>query len=224
MKKGPNLPGPIFPTLPIFRTIFFISIITLFGILLYIRPDFFRDPHSQPHFATHIRDPISRLTFATPFHDSHSRPHFATHIRDPHSRLTFATHFRDSRSRLHSRLHFTTRVRDHTRDSRSRLPIALPTATRYFLSRLPSCDSTTDGRTVLTPQRHLPSVPTLTLLKKIWNLLPGLTSTTSSHPPSCPHPPVALCPLTRLLAPPPLQRPLHLLPGPFQHPHLYHTP
>ena len=98
---------------------------------------------------THNRDPISRLTFAT-----------------PPSRLTFATHFRDSRSRPHSRLHFTTRVRDHTRDSRSRLPIALPTATRYFLSRLPSCDSTTDRRTVLTPQRHLPSVPTLTLIKK----------------------------------------------------------
>ena len=109
-----------------------------------------------------------------------------------------------------------TRVRDHTRDSRSRLPIALPTATRYFLSRLPSCDSTTDGRTVITPQRHLPSVPTLTLIKKtiFWNLLPGWPSTTSSHPPSCPHPPVALCPLTHLLAPHPLQRPLHLLPGP----------
>ena len=118
---------------------------------------YFRDPHSRPHFATPNRDPISRLTFATPF---------VTHIHDPISRLTFATHFRDSRLRPHSRLHFTTRVCDHTRDSRSRLPIALPTATRYFLSRLPSCDPTTDGRTVLTPQRHLPSVPTLTLIKK----------------------------------------------------------
>ena len=118
---------------------------------------YFRDPHSRPHFATHIRDTISRLTFVTPF---------ATHIRDPHSRLTFATQFHESRLRLHSRLHFTTCIHDHTRDSRSRLPIALPTATRYFLSRLPSCDSTTDGWTVLTPQRHLPSIPTLTLLEK----------------------------------------------------------
>ena len=29
-----------------------------------------------------------------------------------------------------------------------------------------SRDSTTDGQTVLTPQRHLPSIPTLTLVKK----------------------------------------------------------
>ena len=118
----------------------------------------------------------------------------------PISRPPFATHFRDS--------FLGTHVCDHTRDSRSRLPIAPPTATRYFLSQLPSCDSTTDRRTVLTPQHHLPSVPTLTLLsKKIWNLLPGLASTTSYHPPSCPPPPppppVALCPLTRVLAPPP---------------------
>ena len=109
----------------LFFVLFFIKIITPFGILLYICPDFFI-------FATNIRDPISRLTFATPFRDSHSRPHFATHIRDPHSQLTFATHFRDSRSRLNSRLHFTTRVREHTRDSRLRLPIALPTTTRSF--------------------------------------------------------------------------------------------
>ena len=140
----------MFPTLPIFFVLFFILIITPFGIPLYIRPNFL---FSRPHFATPIRD-------------QHSRPHFAAHIRDPISRLTFATPFRDSRLRLHSRLHFTTRVCDHTRDSRSRLPIALPTATLHFLSRLPLCDSTTDGRTVLTPQRHLPSVPTLTLLKK----------------------------------------------------------
>ena len=33
-------------------------------------------------------------------------------------------------------------------------------------------------------------------------------------PPPPPPPPVASCPLTRILAPPPLQRPLHLLPGP----------
>ena len=99
-----------------FRTIFYLNNYSLRDPPLHMpRFLYFRDPHSQPHFATHIRDPISRLTFAT-----------------PHSRLTFTTHFRDSRSRLHSRLHFTTRVRDHTRDSRSRLPIALPTATRYF--------------------------------------------------------------------------------------------
>ena len=100
-------------------------------------------------FATHIRDLLSRLPIATPFRDSHSRPLFATHIRDSISRLTFATHVRDPLSRLT----FTTRTRDHSRDS-------------LLLSRLPSCDSTTDGRTVLTPQRHLPSVPTLTLILK----------------------------------------------------------
>ena len=43
-----------------------------------------------------------------------------------------------------------------------------PDATRYFLSRLLSCDWTTDGRSVLTPQRHLPSVPTLTLTKSFF--------------------------------------------------------
>ena len=134
----------------------------------------FCDSHSRLPFATHIRDPISRLPFTTP-------------ICDPHSRLTFATHFRDSRSRLHSRLHFTTRVRDHTRDSHSRLPIALPTATRYFCRDFRrETPPLTDG----TPQRHLPSIPTLTLIKKnFWNLLPGLASTTSYHPPSCPPPP-----------------------------------
>ena len=151
---------------------------------------YFCDPLSRPHFTTLFRDPVSRPRFATHIRD----PHFAPPICNPHSRLPFATHFCDSRLRLPSRLLFTTRVRDHTRDSRSRLPIALPTATRYFLSRLPSYDSTTDRQTVLTPQRHLPSVPTLTLLlkKPFWNLLPGLASTTSSHPRSCP-PPQWLC-------------------------------
>ena len=105
--------------------LFFILIITPFGILNYIRPDLFI-------FATHICDLLSRLPIATPFRDSHSQLHFATHIRDSRSRLTFATHIRDSRSRPHSRLHFTTRARDHTRDSCSRLPIALPPATRSF--------------------------------------------------------------------------------------------
>ena len=177
---------------------------------------YFRDPISRPTFATHIRDPhfathVLRLVFATHLRNSPSRPTFAT----PFSRLTFvtplATHISDSRSRLHSRLTFATPDRAHNRDS-------------LFLSRLPSCDSTTDGRTVLTPQRHLPSVPTQTLiLKKIWILLPGLASTTSYYPPSCPPPPVALCPLTHLLAQLHLQRPLHLLPGPLPtSPHLSH--
>ena len=166
LKKGPNLPGPIFPTLPNFCTIFYFNNYSLRDPPLHT-PRFF-------YFATPIRDPISRLTFTTPFRDSHSRPPFRDSHSRPHSRLTFATQFHESRSRLHSRLHFTTCVCDHTRDSGSRLPIALPTATRYFLSRLPSCDSTTDGRTVLTPQRHLPSVPPLTLLKtkKIYFLEP----------------------------------------------------
>ena len=108
---------------------------------------------SRPTFA----DPISRLTFATPFRDSHSRPPLTTHIRDPLSRLTFttplATPLHDSRSRPHLRLSFAT-------------PDRAPNCDSLFLSRLPSYDSTTDGRTVLTPQRHLPSVPTLTLIKK----------------------------------------------------------
>ena len=126
-----------------------------------------------------------------------SRPHFATHIHDPISRLPFVTWNRESR-------------------------MWVANVTRYFLSRLPSCDSTTDGRTVLTPQCHLPSIPTLTL-KKIWNLLPGLASTSTYYPPSCPPPPVALCPLTRPLAQHPLQRPRHLLPGPLPtSPHLSH--
>ena len=152
LKKGPTLPGPIFPTLHIFSYNFLLNNYSLRDPI-YMRP---------PNFL------LSQPTFATHFRDSHSRPHFATpfaiHIRETLSRLLSC----DSRSRLHSRLPFTTRVRDHTHDSRSRLPIVPPnvppTATRYFLSRLLLCDSTTDGRTVLTPQHHHPSVPTLTLL------------------------------------------------------------
>ena len=61
----------------------------------------------------------------------------------------------------------------------------------------------TDGRTVLTPLRHLPTVPTLTLIKKqfFWNLLPGLASTSSYYPSSCPPPLMALCLLTPPLSP-----------------------
>ena len=61
---------------------------------------------------------------------------------------------------------------------------------------------------MLTPQRHLPSIPTLTLTIFFGKLLPGLASTSSYYPPSCPPPPVALCPLTCPLAHHPLQRPL----------------
>ena len=87
-----------------------------------------------------------------------------------------------------------THAHDHTHDSRSRLPITPPTTTRYFLSRLPSYDSTTDGRTVLTPQRHLPSVPTLTLLKNFgtYSLAwppPLATTHHHVHPPPPPPPP-----------------------------------
>ena len=105
-----------------FFVLFYISIITPFGFLIYILPDFlfsrptfatsFRDSPSQPHFATHIRDPLR---------DSHSRTHFATHIRDPLSRLTLATTLaiplHDSRSRPHLRLSFTTPDRAPNRDS-----------------------------------------------------------------------------------------------------------
>ena len=208
LKEGPNQPGSILSTLYIYFIQFFLLISYSLRDPNYICPEFF-----------YFRDPFSRLPFATPLRDSHSRLIFTTHI----SRLTFATHVRGSHSRLHSRLTLVTRIRDSTRDSRSRLPIAPPTATRYFLSRLPSCDSTTDGRTVLTPQRHLPSFPTLTLNKKIWNLLPCLASTSSYYPPSCPPPLVALCPLRHPLAHYLLQRPLP--PPPCQdlcqHPHLY---
>ena len=127
---------------------------------------------------------------------------------DSLSQLTFATtlatHFRDSRSRLHSRLMFAT-------------PDCAPNHDSLFFHYFPLCDSTTDGQTVLTPQRHLPSIPTLTLKKikiKIWNLLPGLASTSSYCPPSCPPPLVAFCLLTRPLAHHLLQRPPPPLPGP----------
>ena len=143
LKKGPNLPGPIFPTLHIFSYIFLLINYSLRDPI-YIHPRFFI-------FTTHIRDSLSRLPFTTPFRDPHSRLTFAT----PFSQLTFATTLatpiHDLRLRPHSRLSFVTPDRAPNRDS-------------LFLSRLPSCNSTTDGRTVLTPQCHLPSVPTLTLL------------------------------------------------------------
>ena len=143
---------------PTYWGLYFLHYI-FFVLFFYLYNYSLRDPPlHMPRFfifATPFRDSHSRPTFATPFRDSHSRPTFATHIRDSFLRLTFATTLatplHDSRSRPHSRLSFATPDRAPNRDS-------------LFLSRLPSCDSTTDGRTVLTPQRHLPSVPTLTLL------------------------------------------------------------
>ena len=80
--------------------------------------------------------------------DSHFTTPLTTHIRDSH----FATHIRDP--------HFATTLTTHICDSRLRLTFVTVVATS------PSCDSTTDRWTVSTPQRHLPSVPTLTLTKK----------------------------------------------------------
>ena len=81
LKKGPNLPGPIFPTLHnFFRTFFYLHNYSL------------RDPHYIcPHF----------FTFATPF---------ATTTRDScsrlHSRLPLATHVCDSTCDSHLRFTF----------------------------------------------------------------------------------------------------------------------
>ena len=132
------------------------------------------------------------------------------------------TPFRDSLSRLP----LASRVRDSTRDSCPQLPLVAPTATRSFLSRLPSYDSTTDGRTVLTPQRHLPSVPTLTLTNN-QKVFFGTFSLAWPLPSSCPPPLMALCLLTHHLSPYLLQRPLPPPPPPpppgsCQHPHLYY--
>ena len=108
-----------------------------------------------------------------------------------------------------------------TCDYHLRLTFMTPLATTIRDSH--SRDYTADGWTVLTPQCHLPSIPTLTLKNFFWNLLLGLASTSSYYPPSCPPPPVALCPLTCPLAHHPLQRPLHPLPGPLPtSPHLSH--
>ena len=111
----------------------------------------------------------------------------------PPNFFTFATHVCDSLSRLG----FAT-------------PLATPDRVTNYDSRLPSCNTPTDGRTVLTPQCHLPSVPTLTLIKKqfFWHLLPDLASLSSYCPSSCPPPLMALCLLTPPLSPYLLQRPL----------------
>ena len=52
----------------------------------------------------------------------------------------------------------------HVHDPHSRLAV--------FVTTL-SCDPTTDGWTVSTPQRHLPTVPTLTLIKKFGTFSPA---------------------------------------------------
>ena len=154
-------------------------------------------------------------------------------LRDP---ITYAPEFFifttplcDPILRLHLRLPFATPICDSTRDSHLRLPFATllvtPICDSLFFVTSPSCNSTTDGRTVSTPQRHLPSIPTLTLIIKkfFWNLLPCLASTSSYCPPSCPPPLVVLCLLTRPLAHHLLQRPLPPLPGPLPtSPHLSH--
>ena len=62
----------------------YISYTTYFFVLFFYLNNYsLRDPplHTPPEF----------FIFATPFRDSHSRPHFATHIRDPILRLAFAT-------------------------------------------------------------------------------------------------------------------------------------
>ena len=110
LKKGPNHPGPILSTLPIyFVHIFLLNNYSLWAAI-YIRPCFFI-------FATPFRDSHSRLPFATPIRD----PRFTTPIATPYSRLMFATtlatHISDSRSRLHSRLPFATPNRAPNRDS-----------------------------------------------------------------------------------------------------------
>ena len=133
LKKGPNLPGPIFPTLHIFCTIFLLNNYS-FWDPLYIRPRFyFRDPLSRLTFATPFRDPLSRLTFATPI----SRLPFATHIRDSHSGLIFATHVRDYPRDSSSRLAFTTTLATLVRDSRSRSQPRLAIFCRDFRRATP---------------------------------------------------------------------------------------
>ena len=112
-----------------YTTYFFVQFFYIINYSLrdpiYIRPVFFT-------FATPFRDSHSRLTFTTHIHDSR----FTTPIATPFSGLLFGTtlvtHIRDSCSRPHSRLPFATPDCAPNRDS------------LFSLSRLPSCDSTTD--------------------------------------------------------------------------------
>ena len=121
------------------------------------------------------------------------------YFHNSYSQLLFATHFRDSILKL---------------------PFVTPFATHCFATNL-SCDSTTDGRTVSTPQHHLPIIPTLTLKTFLGTILYSLASPSSYYPPPCPPPLVDLCLLTLPLAHPLLHRPLPPLPGPLTpSPHL----
>ena len=116
---------------------------------------------------------FSQTPSMTPTHDSISRlPSRLPLATKSTTMRPFRDYTCDSISRLHSRLLFATHIRDSTSDSRSRLTFATPDRDSRLRpqSRLtisvtsPSLDSTTDGWTVLTPLRHLPSVPTLTLI------------------------------------------------------------
>ena len=72
LKKGPNQPGLIFSTLPIYFVHYFLINLSLpLGYPLHMPPIFL----------------FSQLIFATPFHDSHSQLTLATPVRDSHSRL-----------------------------------------------------------------------------------------------------------------------------------------
>ena len=138
LKEGPNQPGPIFSTLYILHSYIFLLINYSLRDPHYIHPRIFL--FSRPHFMTHICD-----------------SHFATHFaHDSHSRLTFATHVHDFTHDSHLRLTFMTHIRDSCSHSQSQLAVSVTS---------PSCDSTTDRQTVPTPQHHLPTIPTLTLIK-----------------------------------------------------------
>ena len=110
----------IFYTIYLFCTIFLINFLLPSGSPLHTPPNFL---FSRLHFATTIRDSLSRLHFTTPLttpiHDSHSRLMFATPLATPirysRSRLTFATHDHDPiRVSLFSRLprHATPQLMD----------------------------------------------------------------------------------------------------------------
>ena len=146
----------------------------------------------------------------------------ATPFRDPISRLPFATHFRDSRSRPHSRLAFATTLATRVRDSRSRSQPRLAIFVMTSVVRL-------HHWTVLTPQRHLPSVPTLTLLKYknfgTYSLAwPPPLPTTHHHVHPPPPPRGCVSPDTPFGPTPPSRGLYTSCQAPFHHPHLYHTP
>ena len=124
-------------------------------------------------------------------------------------------------SRLPSRLQLVTHVRDSIRDYHLRLTFATPLMTPIRDSR--SRNYTAEGRTVLTPQRHLPSVPTLTqknfgTYSQAWPPPLATTHHHVHHPqwPCVPVMPFVSPPPPAASTPPPCQ-------APCQHPHIYHT-